>query len=102
MRDLSKKYFTLIEKQQSSNLTMKAFGERNGINVKTLYYWKKKYGERQKSTGQVSNTGFTALSVEGAGKETEVVIQYPDGTVLTLSAISTATLVKQFLPVFNS
>ena len=102
MRDLSKKYFALIEKQQSSNLTMKAFGELNRIKIHRLYYWKKKYGERQKSTGRISNTGFTALSVEGAGKETEVVIQYPDGTILTLSGISTAALVKQFLPAFKS
>ena len=102
MRDLSKKYFALIEKQQSSNLTMKAFGELNRINIHRLYYWKKKYGERRKTAGRVRRTGFTALSVVEAKKETEVVIQYPDGTVLTLSAISTATLVKQFLPVFNS
>jgi transposase-like protein len=102
MRDLSKKYFALIEKQQSSNLTMKAFSERNGINVKTLYYWKKKYAERQKVAGRLKKNGFTALSVEGAVKETEVVIQYPDGTILTLAGISAAALVKQFLPAFKS
>ena len=102
MRDRSKKYFALIEKQQNSKLTMKAFSEQNGINIKTLYHWKKKYGERQKTTGRVSKTGFTALSVEGAAKETEVVIQYADGTILTLSGTSTAALVKQFLPAFKS
>jgi len=101
MRDLSKKYFALIEKQQSSNLTMKAFGELNRINIHRLYYWKKKYGERQKSTGRVSETGFTALSVEGAGKETEVVIQYPDGTRLILSGLSNPAHVKQFIPAFS-
>ena len=84
MRDRSKKYFALIAKQQNSNLTMKAFSEQNGINIKTLYHWKKKYGERQKTTGRVSKTGFTALSVE---KDTEVIIQYPNSTILTLSGI---------------
>ncbi len=102
MPELSKKYFALIEKQQSSNLTMKAFSELNRINIHRLYYWKKKYGERQKTTGRVSRTGFTALSVESAAKETEVVIQYPDGTILTLSGTSTAALVRQFLPAFKS
>jgi transposase-like protein len=102
MRDRSKKYFALIAKQQNSNLTMKAFSEQNGINIKTLYHWKKKYGERQKTTGRVSKTGFTSLSVADVAKETEVIIQYADGTRLTLSGTSTTALVKQFLPAFKS
>ena len=63
MREVSEKYFPLIEKQLSSNLTVKEFCKANGINYKTLYYWKKKYLEGKKAGGPVSKTGFTALSV---------------------------------------
>lgn len=101
MRDLSKKYFALIEKQQKSNLTMKAFSELNGINIHRLYYWKKKYDERHKVAVRVNKTGFTALSVVETPKETEVVIQYPDGTRLLLSRASSVLMVKRFIPAFN-
>jgi transposase-like protein len=102
MREVSEKYFPLIEKQLSSNLTVKEFCKANGINYKTLYYWKKKYLEGKKAGGPVSKTGFTALSVADVAKETEVIIQYADGTRLTLSGTSTAALIKQFLPAFKS
>jgi hypothetical protein len=101
MRDLSKKYFALIEKQQSSNLTMKAFSELNRINIHRLYYWKKKYGEKQKVAGRLKKTGFTALSVMEAPKEEKVIILYPDGTRLILSGASNETRVKQFIPAFK-
>ena len=102
MREVSEKYFPLIEKQLSSNLTVKEFCKANGINYKTLYYWKKKYLEGKKAGGRVSKTGFTALSVADVAKETEVIIQYADGTLLTLSGTSSAAMVKQFLPAFKS
>jgi transposase-like protein len=102
MREFSEKYFPLIEKQLSSSLTVKEFCKANGINYKTLYHWKKKYLERNKANGQVSNSGFTALSVVDVAKETEFIIQYPDGTRLVLSGSSSAAMVKQFLPAFKS
>jgi transposase-like protein len=102
MRELSEKYFPLIEKQLGSTLTVKEFCKANGINDKTLYYWKKKYLEGKKAAQRVSKTGFTALSVADVPKETEIIIQYADGTRLTLSGTPTATLVKQFLPAFKS
>ena len=101
MRDLAKKYFALIEKQQNSKLTMKAFSDRHGINIKTLYHWKKKYCEMQKAAGRVSKTGFTALSIVESPKEAGVIIQYPDGTRLMFSNSSNAPLIKQFLPAFG-
>jgi len=61
MLEVSEKYFPLIEKQLSSSLTVKEFCKANGINYKTLYYWKKKYREGKKAGGRVSKTGFTAL-----------------------------------------
>jgi transposase-like protein len=100
MRDLSEKYFPLIEKHLSGTQTVKEFCKANGINYKTLYYWKKKYWEENKE-GRVSKTGFTALSVVDAVKETEVIIQYADGTRLTFPGTSNAIMVKQFIPVFN-
>ena len=69
MREVSEKYFPLIEKQLSSNLTVKEFCKANGINYKALYYWKKKYLEGKKAGGPVSKTGFTALSVADVAKD---------------------------------
>ena len=102
MREVSEKYFPLIEKQLSSNLTVKEFCKANGINHKTLYHWKKKYLERNKASVQAIKPGFTPLSVVNVAKETEFIIQYPDGTRLTLSGSSSVAMVKQFLPAFKS
>ena len=101
MRELSEKYFPLIEKQLSSSLTVKEFCKANGLNHKTLYHWKKKYLERNKASVQAIKPGFTALSVVDVAKETEFIIQYTDGTRLVLSGSSSAAMVKQFIPAFN-
>ena len=102
MRELSEKYFPLIEKQLSSSLTVKEFCKANGINHKTLYHWKKKYLERNKASVQGIKPGFTALSVVDVAKETEFIIQYPDGTRVTLSGSASVAMVKQPLPAFKS
>ena len=102
MLEVSEKYFPLIEKQLSSSLTVKEFCKANGLNHKTLYHWKKKYLERNKTSVQAIKPGFTALSVVDVAKETEFIIQYPDGTRLVLSGSSSAAMVKQFLPAFKS
>ena len=102
MLEVSEKYFPLIEKQLSSSLTVKEFCKANGLNHKTLYHWKKKYLERNKASVQAIKPGFTALSVVDVAKETEFIIQYPDGTRLTLSGSSSAAMVKQFVPAFKS
>ena len=102
MLEVSEKYFPLIEKQLSSSLTVKEFCKANGLNHKTLYHWKKKYLERNKASVQAIKPGFTALSVVDVAKETEFIIQYPDGTRLVLSGSSSAAMVKQFLPDFKS
>ena len=102
MHELSEKYFPLVEKQLSSSLTVKEFCKANGLNHKTLYHWKKKYLERNKASVQAIKPGFTALSVVDVAKETEFIIQYPDGTRLVLSGSSSAAMVKQFLPAFKS
>ena len=101
MREVSEKYFPLIEKQLSSSLTVKEFCKANGIYHKTLYHWKKKYLERNKASVQAIKPGFTALSVVDVAKETEFIIQYTDGTRLVLSGSSSAAMVKQFIPAFN-
>ena len=102
MLEVSEKYFPLIEKQLSSSLTVKEFCKANGLNHKTLYHWKKKYLERNKASVQAIKPGFTALSVVDVAKETEFIIQYPDGTRLVLSGSSSAAMVKQFVPAFKS
>jgi hypothetical protein len=78
MRNLSEKYFPLMEKHLKSKFCAKGFCKNNGINIKTLYYWKKKYRESgNKSGNQLIKAGFTALLVVDVAKETEVIIQYP-------------------------
>ena len=100
MRNPSEKYFPLIEKHLRSNLTALAFCARHGINIKTLYYWKKKF--LLQSSKVPSKRGFTALSIMDPVKETEVSIHYPDGTRLSFAGNADANMIKQFLPVFNS
>jgi hypothetical protein len=45
MRDLSEKYFPLIEKHLSSTQTVKEFCKANGINYKTLVTVQQYYKE---------------------------------------------------------
>ena len=99
MRNPSEKYFPLIEKHLRSNLTALAFCARHGINIKTLYYWKKKY--LLQSNGSNEKSGFTALSVIDPVKKMDVTIQYTDGTQLVFSDAADSALIKQFLPAFN-
>ena len=97
MRNLSEKYFPIVERFHSSNLTTKIFSERSGIKKSTLEYWKKKYRDKEKSKGK----GFVPLVVEEKKSECIAVIHYGDGTKLIFEGATDASLLQKFLPVFN-
>ena len=97
MRDLSEKYFPVIEKLLDSGLSMNAFSKQNGINIKTLHYWKKRYRD---DNAKERPRGFTKLLVENAVNPADLTIQYPDGTRLNLTGTTDASFIKQFLPAF--
>ena len=97
MRNLSEKYFPIVERFHSSNLSTKIFSERNGIKKSTLEYWKKKYRDQEKS----SVKGFVPLLVEAKKSECFAVIQYADGTKLIFESATAVSLLKKLLPVFS-
>ena len=97
MRNLSKKYFPIVERFHHSNLTTKIFSERNGIKKSTLEYWNKKYLDKEKSNAK----GFVPLVVEEKKSACIAVIQYTDGTKLIFEGATDASLLKKFLPAFN-
>ncbi len=60
MRDLSEKYFPVIEQFLSSGLSATSFSKQHAIGIHTLNYWKKRYSDH----GKVQQKGFTALAIE--------------------------------------
>ena len=108
MRDLSEKYFPIIRKLLSSGLTMESFSKQEGINIKTLHYWKRKYrnlhlpaGRIKIKKGEVRQTGFANLTFTGIEQPGEINIHYADGTRLGFSGSYDAALIKQFIPTFD-
>jgi hypothetical protein len=99
MRNLSEKYFPIIEEFLKSKQSVRAFCEQKGVNVHTFGYWKKKYHDRRQAAEKVK--GFASLSVIPEGKEGTVTIQYGDGTRLIFDALPDTKALKQFLPVFE-
>ena len=96
MRNLSEKYFPIVERLFGSGLSSKAFCEQTGINPHTLSYWKKRYRDQDKQEPK----GFAAVSISGA-EANQISIEYADGTRLTFTdGIHVATL-KQLIPVFS-
>src|ERR1019366_9443566 len=102
MRNLAEKYFPLIEKLQNSNLTMQAFSERNGINIKTLHYWKRKYRlhnvavETTRGRPGRPKSGFANLLLSSPEQTAGFSIQYADGTRLFLGASTSSSVIKEF------
>jgi hypothetical protein len=108
MRDLSEKYFPLIRKLQDSGLTMEAFSRQEGINIKTLHYWKRKYRDLHLPLKGATNkkeknkrTGFAKLAFSSEDQVGGISIYYEDGTRLIFSGSHDATLIKQFIPALN-
>ena len=99
MRNLSEKYFPLIEKFKSlpsGSITVEGYCWQNSINTKTFYYWKKKFEVQHRK-------GFLPVVIEAVPKTNNsgLVIQFTDGTRLIFESGSSAPVVKQFIPVFN-
>ena len=108
MRDLSEKYFPIIRKLQSSGLTMQAFSKQEGVNIKTLHYWKRKYRELHLPSNAVVQTkpegkrpGFARLALSGHEQPGVITIHYSDSTRISFPSGCEAALVKQFIPAFN-
>jgi hypothetical protein len=99
MRNLTEKYFPIIEDFLKSNQSARVFCEQKEINQHTLGYWKKKYLDRDKSAGQVK--GFASLSVVGTDERNAVTVQYSDGTRLIFDNLPAPEALKQFLPAFE-
>lgn len=97
MRNLSEKYFPIVERFHRSNLTTKIYSERNGIKKSTLEYWNKKYRDKGKSRGQ----GFVPLVVKEKKIECVAVIHYTDGTKLIFEGATDASLLKKIIPFFD-
>jgi hypothetical protein len=114
MRDLSEKYFPIIRKLQASGLTMQAFSKQEGINIKTLHYWKRKYRELHLPTGKQGlpanvvptkakekQPGFARLALSRHKQTGEITVHYNDGTQISFPSGCDAALVKQFIPAFT-
>lgn len=99
MRNLSEKYFPIVEEFLKIKQSVRAFCAQRGINAHTFAYWKKKYHDRHQAAEKVK--GFASLSVISKGKEGAVTIQYGDGTRLIFDALPDTRTLKQFLPVFE-
>ena len=107
MRDLSEKYFPIIRKLQGSGLTMQAFSKQEGVNIKTLHYWKRKYRElhlpagKQGLSANVVRTkaeekqpGFARLALSGHEQSGVITIHYSDGTRISFPLASEVARVK--------
>lgn len=55
--------FALIEEQQQSGLTIKAFCEQKGIAPHSYYYWNKKYRDKKEPVSD-NNPSFARLQVQ--------------------------------------
>jgi hypothetical protein len=97
MRNLSEKYFPVIESYYSSGLSAKQFCLEHHLKECTFYYWKKKQRDKNKT----SLKGFAPLLIEEKKSEGAVSICYTDGTKLIFESATDVSLFKQLLPVFS-
>ena len=93
---------------------MQAFSKQEGINIKTLHYWKRKYRELHLPAGRQSmpsnvvrpkaeekQPGFASLVLSRHEQPGAITIQYCDGTRISFPSVYEAARVKQFIPAFN-
>ena len=97
MRNLTEKYFPIVENYHNSGLSVQAFSDQQGISLWKLHYWKKKYRDHQ--TASADAKGFAPLLVETPRNFAS--IQYPEGTRLVFEKAIEASVLKQFLPAFS-
>ena len=87
--------FQLIEKWEANNLTIKAYCQEQGVACSVFHYWNKKYKlSKSKAKGgfvpiEVQHVETPALSV--------IEIEYPNGMVVRLPAITPVSIVKQYI-----
>jgi hypothetical protein len=96
MRNLSEKYFLVIEQYFTNGLTVKQYCEEQSIKACTFRYWKKKHREQ----ANTSLKGFAPLLIEQKKSEGAVSICYADGTRIVFENTVAVSLLKQLLPAF--
>jgi hypothetical protein len=99
MRELSEKYFPIIEKFKSlpqGSITVERFCWQHSLNTKTFYYWKKKY-EAKRGQGFLPVVIDKTSSVKGG----PITIQYADGARVVFEGAANSSLIKELLPVFS-
>lgn len=68
-----------IERQESSGLSQTMYAKREGLNVSTLQYWRKKLKSEKSSGG---GDGFVDVFSSYGAARSEIELQLPHGIVL--------------------
>ena len=103
--DRTAHYFPLIEKFKSlpaRSITVERYCWQHSINMKTFYYWKKRYEVRGEKESVRGRQGFLPVVV-GAPSKTEggITIEYSDGTRLIFKQTVSSGFIKEMLPAFS-
>jgi transposase-like protein len=106
MRELSEKYFPVIEKFKSlprGSVTVERFCWQHSINTKTFYYWKKKYEAKRGQGLPAGKQGFLPVVIDKTSsvKSGSITVQYADGTRVVFEGAANSSLIKELLPLFS-
>ena len=83
--------FALIKEAAQSRDTIKAFCAARDLNVKTFFYWRRKF-----LAAKPSSKGFLPLNLQPAVSQTAVRLTYPNGVDLHLPSAD-LTLIAQLI-----
>jgi len=103
----SQEMFAVIETYQASDLTQKAFCQSEGLALSTFQYWLARYRREHRPEFQQSSpdgglSGFVELKAQtplpsGPIGDRSVVINYPNGVVVSLGATVDLALLKELI-----
>ena len=68
----SQEMFSLIQEQQSGELSVKVFCELKKISEAIFYYWRKKYVNHSKPANELPGEKFSLLQLEADGQNDAV------------------------------
>lgn len=83
--------FALIKEAEQSKDTIKAFCAARDLNMKTFFYWRRKFLDTKTSA-----KGFLPLNLQPALCQTSVRLTYPNGVDLHLPSAD-LTLIAQLI-----
>jgi hypothetical protein len=94
-RRSKKAMFQLIEKWKTSNLTIKAYCQKQGMACSVFYYWNKIY----KLSKPKAKGGFIPIEVQHVETPplSVIEIEYPNGMVVRLPDVTPVSIVKQYI-----